>query len=255
MGCYLPCSPTASCKSSPNHPVVFLKRGIVSNRAEFCHWSSSAMLGWPNRHAPMALHCSGLIQGDSSCLGEGRFIYLFTSDHLPWSWRSCPILSSLGQKHIGQYHANGMALWKKKSPTVRARSFQCENKGPKRFGRSTWIRLVILFFYLWGDGRGSEPSWKVNLSHLFTFHSTFFQFVPTLIPPQSLSLIFQLKWNCKASPGGPVVKKIHLPMQETWVWFLIWEEPTCLWASKPLCHNYWACALEPGSCSYWSLHA
>lgn len=88
MGSYLLCSPTASCKSSPNHPVVFLKRVIISNRTEFCHWSSSTSLGWPSGRAPMALHCSGLIQGDSSCLGEGRFTNLFTSDCLPWSWRT-----------------------------------------------------------------------------------------------------------------------------------------------------------------------
>ena len=33
---------------------------------------------------------------------------------------------------------------------------------------------------------------------------------------------------------------------------LIWEDSTCHGASKPVCHNYWACALEPGSCSYWA---
>ena len=40
-------------------------------------------------------------------------------------------------------------------------------------------------------------------------------------------------------------------MQETWVRFLIQEDPTCLGTAKPMCHNYWACALEPGSCNYW----
>ena len=27
----------------------------------------------------------------------------------------------------------------------------------------------------------------------------------------------------------------------------IWKDPTCWGATKPMCHNYWACALEPGS--------
>ena len=27
---------------------------------------------------------------------------------------------------------------------------------------------------------------------------------------------------------------------------------TCLRATKPMCHNYWACALEPRSCNYWA---
>ena len=43
-------------------------------------------------------------------------------------------------------------------------------------------------------------------------------------------------------------------MSETWIRSLIWEDPTCHGATKPVCDNYWACALEPGSCIYWSLH-
>ena len=31
-------------------------------------------------------------------------------------------------------------------------------------------------------------------------------------------------------------------MQETWVHSLTWEGPTCLRASKPLCHTYWDCS-------------
>ena len=36
------------------------------------------------------------------------------------------------------------------------------------------------------------------------------------------------------------------------VWFLVPEDPTCLRATKPMHHNYWACALESQSCSYWA---
>ena len=32
--------------------------------------------------------------------------------------------------------------------------------------------------------------------------------------------------------------RIHLPMQGTWVRALVWEDPTCLRATKPICHNY-----------------
>ena len=38
-------------------------------------------------------------------------------------------------------------------------------------------------------------------------------------------------------------------MQETPVPSLVWEDPTCFRATKPV-HNCWACALEPGSCNY-----
>ena len=46
--------------------------------------------------------------------------------------------------------------------------------------------------------------------------------------------------------------RIHLPMQGTWVRVLVWEDPTCHGATKPVRHNYWACALEPASHSYWA---
>ena len=41
-------------------------------------------------------------------------------------------------------------------------------------------------------------------------------------------------------------------MQETWVPALVQEDPTCCGATKPVRHNYWACALEPASHNYWA---
>ena len=52
-------------------------------------------------------------------------------------------------------------------------------------------------------------------------------------------------------PGGSVVKN-PLPMQETWVQSLIWENPTCHEAAKPVHHKSWAWALEPWNQSYWA---
>ena len=49
--------------------------------------------------------------------------------------------------------------------------------------------------------------------------------------------------------------RIHLPLQETWIGSLIWEDPTCCGSTKPERHNYWACAREPGSHNHWSMHA
>ena len=52
-------------------------------------------------------------------------------------------------------------------------------------------------------------------------------------------------------PGSPVVK--NLPAKQgTWVRSLVWEDPTCRGAAMPVHHNYWAWALEPGSCSSWA---
>ena len=46
--------------------------------------------------------------------------------------------------------------------------------------------------------------------------------------------------------------RIHLPMQETQVRSLAREDPTCRGATKPVCHNYWACALQPMNHNYWA---
>ena len=45
---------------------------------------------------------------------------------------------------------------------------------------------------------------------------------------------------------------IHLPVQGTWVWSLVQEDPTCCRATKPVYHNYWASGLESESCNLWS---
>ena len=41
-------------------------------------------------------------------------------------------------------------------------------------------------------------------------------------------------------------------MQGTRVRALVWEDPTCRGATKPMRHNYWAWALEPTSHNYWA---
>ena len=46
--------------------------------------------------------------------------------------------------------------------------------------------------------------------------------------------------------------RIHLPVQGTRVWSLVQEDPTCCEATKPVRHNYWACALEPAHHRYWA---
>ena len=46
--------------------------------------------------------------------------------------------------------------------------------------------------------------------------------------------------------------RIRLPMQGTRLQALVQEDPTCHGATKPVHHNYWACALEPASHNYWA---
>ena len=49
--------------------------------------------------------------------------------------------------------------------------------------------------------------------------------------------------------GGSMVKNPPA-VHGTWVQFQAWEGPTCLGATKPMCHNYWACVLELASHNY-----
>ena len=49
--------------------------------------------------------------------------------------------------------------------------------------------------------------------------------------------------------------RIRLPVQGTQVRALVREDPTCRGATKPVHHNYWACALEPVCHNYWNLCA
>ena len=46
--------------------------------------------------------------------------------------------------------------------------------------------------------------------------------------------------------------RTRLPMQGTQVRSLARKDPTCRGATKPVRHNYWACALEPVCHNYWT---
>ena len=52
-------------------------------------------------------------------------------------------------------------------------------------------------------------------------------------------------------PGGAVVKNPPANAGDTGR-ALVREDPTCRGATKPVRHNYWACALEPVSHNYWA---
>ena len=72
--------------------------------------------------------------------------------------------------------------------------------------------------------------------------------------------MYRAKKNCTTvmqdvTTGASLVAqwlRICLPMQGTRVRALVQEDPTCCGATKPMCHNFWACALEPTSHNYWA---
>ena len=74
-------------------------------------------------------------------------------------------------------------------------------------------------------------------------------------------IFFRINWfdPCcpkKHSGASLVVQwlRIHLPIQGTWVWSMVQEDTTCCGATEPVCHNYWACALEPRNCNKRNYH-
>ena len=71
----------------------------------------------------------------------------------------------------------------------------------------------------------------------------------TRVPTPNLP---QIKNACVGTSLVAQWLRIRLPMQGTRVRALVWEDPTCRGATKPVRHNYWACALKPVSHSYWA---
>ena len=68
-------------------------------------------------------------------------------------------------------------------------------------------------------------------------------------------MLFQKFLHVIKNSGASLVVQwliIRLPMQGTQVRALVLEDPTCCRATKPVHHNYWACALEPASYNYWA---
>ena len=59
--------------------------------------------------------------------------------------------------------------------------------------------------------------------------------------PQFTCLLIRLKIPAWASLVAQWLR-MCLPMKGTGVWALVWEDPTCHGATRPMSHNYWACA-------------
>ena len=65
-----------------------------------------------------------------------------------------------------------------------------------------------------------------------------------------LTYIFLVSKHKKGVPGGSMVK--NLPANAGYLGLIpdLGEDPTCLRATKPMSHNYGACAPESGSYNY-----
>ena len=103
-----------------------------------------------------------------------------------------------------------------------------------------WVLYIIISCHLHSSVRGRVQGYSTTQMDCWLFW-------PLTKQPVRASLVAQ--WL-----------RIHLPMQGTRVWALVREDPTCRGATKPVSHNYWACAsgahaLQQEKPLQWETHA
>ena len=65
--------------------------------------------------------------------------------------------------------------------------------------------------------------------------------VGCLLKMKALLPSLEVQWLRLCASGASLVAqglRIRLPRQGTWVRSLVWEDPTCCGATKPMHHNY-----------------
>ena len=91
-----------------------------------------------------------------------------------------------------------------------------------------------------------------NLSIHFFILSQHVRPLDIWCPCQCPCSSFNCRWQLQSFRNGQASLvaqwlRICLPMQGTRVRALVWEDPTCRGATRPVSHNYWACA--SGACA------
>ena len=84
------------------------------------------------------------------------------------------------------------------------------------------------------------------LGQLFPQHSRRFHLPNALLGVPLPCWLMIYKRELRASLVAQWLR-ICLPIQRTRVRALVWEDPTCRGATRPVSHNYWACA--SGACA------
>ena len=133
----------------------------------------------------------------------------------------------------------------------------CSGQGPQGFGpclRGWWASILEQIAL----ATGSKSFYM--LTTYFNSHGLSRGLAARIYSLYYTTLLFQVRAHWlftvvkKLSWASLVAQwsRIYLPMRETQVRSLVWEDPTCCRATKLVGHSYLACALEPGNCSYWA---
>ena len=88
---------------------------------------------------------------------------------------------------------------------------------------------------------------------LFPFLLLLFHYLPT--SNKSISYRYLVEISCQETSLMVQWLSVCLPVQGTWVRSLVRKDLTCHRTTKPVHHNYRACALEPGLCNRRSRHS
>ena len=128
-----------------------------------------------------------------------------------------------------------------KSPFICCGNAATSWSEPEAFHRPhwNWCRTWLVGLACWSEAVTSHSLWPVKTEVGSPCSATELFRNGAQNAPKGASLVVQ--WL-----------RIRLPMQETRVRALVREDPTCRGVTKPVHHNYWACALGSASHNYWS---
>ena len=121
-------------------------------------------------------------------------------------------------------------------PQLHLTRFPGNSEAPDLWGHSqSWKNIP--------EGKRSVTKWQITLVNVIFFCEHIWKCTEMKSIKRSLRASLVAQWL-----------RVSLPMKGTLVRALIQEDPTCRGATKPVRHNYWACALEPVCHNYWSPH-
>ena len=126
------------------------------------------------------------------------------------------------------------------------------NDKHKIFGWRFWVHSVKSFKNQKVVGSIIRPGDKIKLTECITTPSNDSRLVLITIRKKRRPRSQSKEHGLGASLVAQWLR-IHLPMQGTRVRALVQEDPTCHGATKPMHHNYWACAQEP-TCTMTEAH-